>query len=127
MYGHVNPTIREINSNYLILHVGTNELKIGKTASQISKSVTDLARSLKSETNTVTISLNVLRNHNLNNKAQVVNSRLLDMRGEHDITFLDHTDTIDIERHSNESKVHLNKSGTIEFAKDIWRFLLQQH
>ena len=48
------------------------------------------------------------------------------MCGERDITFIDHTDTINIERHFNESKVHLNKSGTIEFAKNACEFLLQQ-
>ena len=48
------------------------------------------------------------------------------MWGERDITFIDHTDTINIERHFNESKVHLNKSGTIEFAKNACEFLLQQ-
>ena len=48
------------------------------------------------------------------------------MCSERDITFIDHTDTIDIERHLNESKVHLNKSGTIEFAKNVCEFFLQQ-
>ena len=36
------------------------------------------------------------------------------------------TETIDTERHLNESKVHLSKSGTIEFAKNVFEFLLQQ-
>ena len=49
------------------------------------------------------------------------------MCGERDIAFIDHTDTIDTERHLNESKVHLNKSGTIEFAKIVFEFLLQQN
>ena len=48
------------------------------------------------------------------------------MCGEHNITFVDHTDTIDTERHLNESKVHLNKSRAIEFAKNVWEFLLHQ-
>ena len=48
------------------------------------------------------------------------------MYGERDIAFIDHTDTIDTEIHLNESKVDLNKSGTIEFAKNIFEFLLQQ-
>ena len=39
----------------MILLVGTNELKISKTASQISMSVTDLTLSLKSETKAVMI------------------------------------------------------------------------
>ena len=126
MYDHVKPTIREFNPNHIILHVGTNELKSCKIASQISRSVIDLALSLKSETNAVTISLIVPRKDNLNNKAQEVNSRLINMCGERDIAFIDHTDTIDTERHLNESKVHLNKSGTIEFAKNVFEFLLQQ-
>ena len=52
--------------------------------------------------------------------------RNLNMCSERNITFIDHIDTIDIERHLNESKVHLNKSGTIEFAKIFCEFLLQQ-
>ena len=48
------------------------------------------------------------------------------MRGERDITFTGHTDTNDIERHLNKSKVHLNKSETIEIAKNVCEFLLQQ-
>ena len=44
------------------------------------------------------------------------------MCGERDITFIDHTDTIDTERHLNENKVHLNKSGTIEFACEFQSF-----
>ena len=126
MYDHVKPTIREFNPNHIILHVGTNELKSSKTASQISRSVIDLALSLKSEANAVTISLTVPRKDNLNNKAQEVKSRLINMCGERDIAFIDHTDTIDTERHLNESKAHLNKSGTIEFAKNVFEFLLQQ-
>ena len=126
MYDHVKPNIREFNLNHIILHVGTNELKSSKTASQISRSIIDLALSLQSETNAVTISLIVPRKDSLNNKAQEVNSRLINMCGERDITFIDHSDTIDIERHLNESKVHLNKSRTIEFAKNVYEFLLQQ-
>ena len=82
---------------------------------------------IKSEINAITISLIVPRKQNLNNKAQEVNSQLINMCGERDITFIDHTDTIDTERHLNESKVHINKSGTIEFAKNVFEFLLQQN
>ena len=85
----------------------------------------DLALSLKSETNAVTIPLIVLRKDNLDNKAPEVNSPLINMCGERNITFIDHTDTTDTERHLNESKVHLNKSGTIEFAKNFFEFLLE--
>ena len=80
MYDHVKPTIQDFNPKDIILHVGTNELKSSKTASQIPRSVIDLALSLKSETNTVTVSLIVPRKDSLNNKAQEVNSRLINVR-----------------------------------------------
>ena len=141
MCDHVKPTIRAFNPNLITLNVGTNELKSNKTASQISRSDIDLALPLKSETNTVTISLIVPRKDSLNNKAQEVNSQFINMCGECDITFVDHTDNIDTERHLNESKVYLNKSGTINqscsnknlqtslansIAKNICNFLLEQ-
>ena len=83
-----------------------------------------LTLSAKSETNTVQISLIVPRKDSLNNNAHEVNSRLIKICGERDITFVDHTDTT--ERHLNESKGHLNKSGTIVFAKNVCELLLQQ-
>ena len=49
------------------------------------------------------------------------------MCGERVITFVDYTDTIDIERHLNKSKVRLKKSGTIEVAKNVCEFSLQQN
>ena len=123
MYDHVKPIIWEFNPNHITSHVGTNELKSSKTANQISRSVIDFALSLKSGKSAVTISLTVLQKDSLNNKAQEVNSRNINMCGERDITIIDHTDTIDIKRHLNESKVHLNKSRVIEFAKNVCGFL----
>ena len=75
-YDHAKLTLREFSSIHVTLHVETNELKSGKTSSQISKSVIDLGLPLKSETNTVTISLIVPQKDSLNNKAQEVNSEL---------------------------------------------------
>ena len=69
MYDHTETTIREFNSNHRILHVGTNELKSTKTASHI-RPVIDLALSLKSDTNAVTIALIVSRKESLNNKSK---------------------------------------------------------
>ena len=53
MYDHAEPTIRELNPEH-ILHVGTNDQK---TANRISKSILDLANSLKNETNTIHVLL----------------------------------------------------------------------
>ena len=98
-------------------HIKLHELKSSKKASQLSRSVIDLALSLKyKKKNTVTISLNVLQKASLNNKAEEVSNQLINMFRERHITFIDHTHTIDIERHFNKNKVNLSRSGTIEFA-----------
>ena len=72
------------------------------------------------------ISLIVPRKKSLNKKAHEVNKQLINMCDKKYITFFDHTDRIDYEKHLNESKVHLDKSGTIEFAKNFCEFLMQQ-
>ena len=79
MYDHAKPTIREVNPEHIILHVGTNDLNSEKTSSQISNSIIDLANSLKNETNNIHVSLIVPRNDNLNNKVKEVNNRLINM------------------------------------------------
>ena len=47
MQDHVKPTIRDINPQQIILHVGTNDLKTERTASQIAETIIDLSISLK--------------------------------------------------------------------------------
>ena len=47
MKDHVKPTLRDINRDHIILHTGTNDLRIENTASQIAKTTIDLATSLK--------------------------------------------------------------------------------
>ena len=117
--------IPEFNPGHLILHVETNEFNNSKAASQISRSVIDIAQLLKSGKNPVA-SIIVWRYENLNSKVHEANSRVINMCRERDITFVDHTDTISIERYLNESKVHLSQSGKMKFAKNVCQFLLQQ-
>ena len=83
------------------MHVEINQLKSSKKASQFEGQ----PLTLKSETDTVTISLIIPRKDSLNKKTQEVNNRLRSMCGEREITCVDHADTIDIERHLNDSKV----------------------
>ena len=124
---HAKPTIREINPEDIILHVGTNDIKSEKTASQIANSITELANSLKNETNYIHVSLIVPRNDNLNNEVNKVSSRLTNMCQQWNIKVISHTklairtSQISPTKHLNES--HLNKYGTIEFAQNFKNFL----
>ena len=63
MHDHVKPTARDSNLDHIILHCGTNDLSSERTASQIARFIIELALSLKSQDNK--ISLIVPRNDNL--------------------------------------------------------------
>ena len=85
-------------------------------------------QSQNSEENTATLSLIVLQNYHLNSKEHEVKGQPINMHDEHDITFIDHTDTIDIERHLSKTKIHSNKlPKKIEFSKKASEFLLRLH
>ena len=79
MHDHVKPTVRHINPDHIILYYGANHLSSDRTASQIARSIIQVAFSLKSQDNKISIFLIVPRNENLNNKGNEVNSRLIHM------------------------------------------------
>ena len=116
MHDYATPTIRELNPEYIILHVGTNDLKTEKAASQISKSILDLANSLK---NAAYVLLIVPRNDHLNNKVNEVNRRLINICQQRNIKIINHTDTIDPSKHLSESLFHLNRYGATDFANNF--------
>ena len=101
MCDYANPILRDINSEHIILHIGTNDLMTEKTASQISRSIIELDTSPKSDTNTVSISATVPRSDEPDNKATEVNNRLVFMCQERNISFLSHRNIIELSKHLN--------------------------
>ena len=101
MCDYANPILRDINSEHIILHIGTNDLTTEKTASQISRSIIELDTSPKSDTNTVSISATVPRSDEPDNKATEVNNRLVFMCQERNISFLSHRNIIEPSKHLN--------------------------
>ena len=104
-----------------------NDLNSERTASQIARSIIELALSLKSKDNKISISLTVRRNNNLNNKASEVNSGLVHMCAERNIPYIDYINSIQPENHLNESKLNFNRYGTIAFANSISQFLSEYY
>ena len=126
IYDHAKPTFRDFDSDHIILHCGTNDLNSDRTSSQIAKEIIDLALSLKSEKNRISISLLTPRSDKLNNKASEVNNRLINMCSHRNIAYIDHSSSIQ-QNHINESKVHLNRYGTIVFANAFSKFLSEYY
>ena len=116
-------TIRDDKPDHVILHTGRNDLRSKKTASQIARSTTELAMSLKENDSLFIVSGIVQRNDNLNNKAAEVNNCLLLMCKERKIPFIAHSENIDSSKHLNESKLHFNHNGINVFAENFSVFL----
>ena len=124
LHDHTKPIIREFNPEYMILHVGTNDLNTEKTSSEIANSIIDQANSLKTSANNIIISLIAPRRDTLNNKASEVNDRLKHMCDGRNYRYIDHNDSIDVANHIGVSNLHLNRTGTVVLAKDFGNFLM---
>ena len=79
MPDHVKPSVQDFNPDHIILHCGINDLSFERTASQIARSIIELALTLISQDNKISISFIVRRSGNLNNKANEVSSCLINM------------------------------------------------
>ena len=123
MRDHIKPTLQDINPDHIVLHLGAYNLRTENTASQIAKATIDLATSLKNDDNTVTVSDIVPRLDDLNNKANKVNRRLVQMCNERNISFLSHDENTDPSQHLNESKLHFNSNG-IKISAEIFSTFL---
>ena len=66
MKNYVKACIRENDPDHVILHVGTNELNSELLPERIAKSIVDVAKNIKSEKRSISISGVVPRNDDLN-------------------------------------------------------------
>ena len=118
---HVKPTIRDVNTQQIILHLGTNDLQTEQTARQITKSVIDLSKSLKKNEKMIAISGIVPRLDELNNKAVEVNSCLELMCSQRGLPYISHRENIDTNKHLNGRNLHLNSYG-FRVWQEIFQF-----
>ena len=109
----MKPGVRDFSPDHIILHCGANDLSSERTASQI-------ALTLKSEDNKISISLTEPRNDNLDNKANEVNCHLIHMCVERNIAYINHTNSIqpenlelNLDPYSNIENIRLKNSNRL--------------
>ena len=103
--------------------VGTNDLESDKTPKEIAKDIYDIAQSLKTNDNMVTISGLVPRGDQmLNGKVVKVNDELMEIARSSKFGFVDHSN-INSENHLKGSRLHTNKRGTAIIANNFIKFL----
>ena len=90
MTDYVKPCIRESNTDYAIIHVGTNDLNSETTLEGIVEINCSRGEKIKTENHPVNISGIVPSNDNLKNKAFEVNQELLKMCKEAQFCYIDH-------------------------------------
>ena len=108
MKDYIKPSQRE-NSDHYILHIGTNDLYLRRPPELIAKSIIDLALTLKSEPQDVSVSNIIVPNDSdtLKKKGCEVNAILTDFCKEKNIYLIDNTKKIK-PQHLNKGKLHLN-------------------
>ena len=112
MKDYVKPCIRENDSDHVIMHVGTNEMNSELPPERIAKSVIDVAKNVKTDTRSVSISGIIME----------VNKELAKMCKKEKFQFLEHSN-INPKAHLNKTKVHLNRNGYIKLGKNFANFI----
>ena len=111
MKDYAKRCICENDPDHLILHVGTNELNSDLLPERTAKSIAEVAKNIKSEKRSVSISVVVHLNDDLNNKASEVSKKLSRMCKKEKLSFLEHSN-INPQAHLNKSRIHLNRNGS---------------
>ena len=122
MKDYVKPCIRENNSEYVILHVGTNELNSELTTERIAKSIIDVGKNIQTNHRTSSIFGIVPRNDNFNNKSTDVNKELSNMYKKEKLFFIDHSNIYPKTR-LNRSKLHLSCTGYEKLGNNFVSFI----
>ena len=120
-HSNTQQTFTYSNSTIDILEQGgecIQNKKSERTASQIAKSKIDLSISLKKNENMIAVSGIVTRLDELNNKEAEVNNRLELMPKQRGLPYISYCETIDPDKHLNESNLHLNSYGIRVFAEN---------
>lgn len=107
MKGYVKPCIWEIDLDYVILNVGTNELNFELPPKQIAKSVISVAKNLKTDIRAISISSIISRKGNYDNKTMEINKELSKIYSKEKLFFLEHGN-VNSTTNLNRSRFHLN-------------------
>ena len=123
MNDYVKPCIHENNPDHIIFHVATNDIPTSKDPPAIPQSIVDLTKSVMTQDRGVTVSGIIPRNDQWKNKVREVNDSLTYMCENDNISFLDHSGSIDPRKNLNNSKLHLNVKGSNKLRDKFVRYL----
>ena len=124
MLDYIKPIQRDFNPDVYLLHAGTNDLSSSKSPEQIISGNFKSSQLPEIRNNTVIVSSIVPRydKNNNNKKADEVNIILEGLCNANNVGMLSHRN-INLKRHLNRSRLHLNDAGVSLFVRNFRDFL----
>ena len=104
-----------------MIHIGTNDLGTDKTPDEIFSEILRLIKELKTDKNKIVVSTIVPRGDAYNTKAEKVNTLLKEFCEKNNTDTISH-DNINVKKHLNKGKLHLNDEGITSFARNFRDF-----
>ena len=105
----------------IILHAGTNDLKLTKSPEDISDDIIKLALDMKTDVNEVIVSGIIKRDDEHNEKGRKVNDFVIIECAKYALCFLDNSNIS--KKHLNGSGLYLNYHGTVTLANNFFRII----
>ena len=119
---YVKPIKRDLDPEPYVIHIGTNNLGSDKTPDEIFSEILRLIKELKTDKNKIVVSTFVPRGDAYNTKAEKVNTLLKEYCENNVIDKISH-DNINVKKHLNKGKLHLNDKGISSFVRNFRDFL----
>ena len=121
---YIQPPLKR-DPDWVIIHVGTNDLRSSQDPKTIAKNIIDIAKSSTTNKNEILVSSIVSRRDNLNGKGRQVNNILQKLCVENNFAYVNH-DNIKPRKHCNCGGVHLNTAGSKILAENFILALTRQ-
>ena len=121
MFDYVKPIQRDFDPQAYVIHIGINDLTTDKTPDETFSEILRLIKELKTDKNKIIVSTIVPRGDNYNTKVEKVNILLKEFCENIGIDTISH-DNINVKKHLNKAKLHLNDKAISSFDRNFRYF-----
>ena len=122
MVDYVKLIQRDLDPEAYVIHIGTNNLGTDKTPDEIFSEILRLIKELKTDKNNIVVSTIVPRGNAYNTNAEKVDNLLKEFCENNSSDTISH-DNINVKKHLNKGKLHLNDKGITSFVRNFRDFL----
>ena len=122
MFDYVKPIQRDLDPEAYVIHIGTKDLTTDETPDEICSEILPLIKELKTDKNKIVVSTIFPRGDAYNTKVEKVNTLLKEFCESNDTDMISQ-DNINVKKHLNKGKLHLNDKVIFSFVRNFRDFL----